>query len=169
MHDTAGEAGTSSLVMFSYGPPHMAEQKQGDQLEPTYNRSVRIQDVALRTWTRHAGHCWRSRDELISDVLLWTSSHGRAKAGWPARTYIQQLCEDTGCSPGDLNQTCRTLLEKQGRAHVLFSDGPPHMAEQKQGDQLEPTSTALWGLVIIIIIIIAVVYLFVLFILFIIY
>ncbi len=21
--------------------------------------------------TRHAGHCWRSRDELISDVLLW--------------------------------------------------------------------------------------------------
>ena len=23
--------------------------------------------------TRHASHCWRSRDELISDVLLWTS------------------------------------------------------------------------------------------------
>ena len=22
--------------------------------------------------TRHAGHCWRSRDELISDILLWT-------------------------------------------------------------------------------------------------
>ena len=21
-------------------------------------------------WTRHAGHCWRSKDELISDVLL---------------------------------------------------------------------------------------------------
>ena len=21
---------------------------------------------------RHVGHCWRSRDELISDVLLWT-------------------------------------------------------------------------------------------------
>ena len=37
--------------------------------------------------TRHAGHCWRSRDELISDVLLWT----------------------------------------------------PHMAEQKQDDQLEHT------------------------------
>ena len=52
--------------------------------------------------TRHAGHCWRSRDELISDVLLWTPSYGRVKAGWPARTYIQQLCEDTGCSPEDL-------------------------------------------------------------------
>ena len=37
--------------------------------------------------TRHARHCWRSRDELIRDVFLWT----------------------------------------------------PHMAEQKQDDQLEPT------------------------------
>ena len=41
--------------------------------------------------TRHAGHCWRSRDELISDVLLWTPTYGCAKAGQPARTYIQQL------------------------------------------------------------------------------
>ena len=54
--------------------------------------------------TRHAGHCWRSRDELISDVLLWTPTHGRAKAGRPARTYIQQLCEDTGCCPEDLSE-----------------------------------------------------------------
>ena len=52
--------------------------------------------------TRHAGHCWRSRDELINDVLLWTPTYGWAKAGWPAQTYIQQLCEDTGCSPEDL-------------------------------------------------------------------
>ena len=52
--------------------------------------------------TRHAGHCWGSRDELISDVLLWTPTCGRAKAGRPARTYIQQLCEDMGCSPEEL-------------------------------------------------------------------
>ena len=48
------------------------------------------------------GHCWKSRDELISDVLLWTPTYCRAKAGRPARTDIQQLCEDTGCSPEDL-------------------------------------------------------------------
>ena len=52
--------------------------------------------------TRHPGHCWRSRDKLIRDVFLWTPSHGRAKAGRPAWTYIQQLCIDTGCSPDDL-------------------------------------------------------------------
>ena len=52
--------------------------------------------------TRHAGHCWRNKDELISDVLLWTPTYGQAKAGRPARTYIEQLCEDTGCNPEDL-------------------------------------------------------------------
>ena len=51
---------------------------------------------------RHAGHCWRSKDELVSDVLLWTPTSGQAKAGRPARTYIQQLCEDTGCNLEDL-------------------------------------------------------------------
>ena len=52
--------------------------------------------------TRHAGHCWRSKDELISDVLLWTPTYGRAKAGRPPRIYIQQLCEDTEYSLEDL-------------------------------------------------------------------
>ena len=49
--------------------------------------------------TRHAGHCRKNRDELISDVLLWTPTYGRAKAGRPGWTYLQQLCEDTRCRP----------------------------------------------------------------------
>ena len=52
--------------------------------------------------TRHAGHCWRSKDELVSDVLLWTPAYGQSKSGRPARTYIQQLCDNTGCNPEDL-------------------------------------------------------------------
>ena len=52
--------------------------------------------------TRHAGQCWRSKNKLISDLLLWTPTYGQAKAGQLARTYIQQLCEVTGCNPEDL-------------------------------------------------------------------
>ena len=48
--------------------------------------------------TRHVEHCWWNKNKLISDILLWTPSHGRALAGRPARTYIQQLCADTGYS-----------------------------------------------------------------------
>ena len=69
--------------------------------------------------TRQAGHCWRSRDELISDVLLWTLTYGRAKAGRPARTYIQSLCEDTGCSPEDLPKAMNDREEWQERVRSI--------------------------------------------------
>ena len=69
--------------------------------------------------TRHAGHCWRSRDELISDLLLWTPTHGRAKAGWPARTYIQQLCEDTGYCPEDLPRAMEDREEWRERVRDI--------------------------------------------------
>ena len=38
--------------MYSDGPPHMAEQKQDDQLEHTYSSYVRIRDVVHKTWRR---------------------------------------------------------------------------------------------------------------------
>ena len=43
-----------------------------------------ITKTTLVRRSRHAGHRWRSKDELISDVLLWTPTHGRAKAGRPS-------------------------------------------------------------------------------------
>ena len=70
-------------------------------------------------WARHAGHCWRSRDELIRDVLLWISTHGRAKAGRPAQTYIQQLCEDTGCCPEDLPRAMNDREEWRERVRDI--------------------------------------------------
>ena len=69
--------------------------------------------------TRHARHCWRSRDEPISDVLLWTPTYGRAKAGRPAQTYIQQLCEDTGCSPKDLPEVMNDREKWRERARDI--------------------------------------------------
>ena len=45
--------------MYSSGPLYMDEQRQNDQLEPTYNISVPLQDVALKTcqkqWTIEKG------------------------------------------------------------------------------------------------------------------
>ena len=73
--------------------------------------------------TRHAGYCWRSRDELISDVLLWTPSYGRTKAGRPARTYIQQLCEYTGCSPEDLPEAMNDREEWRERVRDICAGG----------------------------------------------
>ena len=60
-----------------------------------------IKTIKVRQ-TRHAGHCWKSKDELISTICLWTPSHGWAKVGQPAGTYIQQLRAATWCSLEDL-------------------------------------------------------------------
>ena len=68
-------------------------------------------------------HCWRSRDELISVVLQWTSSPGRANAGCPARTYLQQLCADTECSPEDLTETMDDREGCRERIMDIHADG----------------------------------------------
>ena len=73
--------------------------------------------------TRHAGHCWRSRDKLISDILLWTPSDGRAKAGRPARTYMQQLCVNTVCSLEDLPEVMVDRNGWQERVREICAGG----------------------------------------------
>ena len=46
-------------------------------------------------------------------------THGRAKAGRPARTYIQQLCEDTGCCPEDLHRAMNDREEWRERVRDI--------------------------------------------------
>ena len=73
--------------------------------------------------TRHAGHFWRCKDKLISDILRWTPAYGQAKAGRPALTYIQQLCEDTGCCPGDQPEAMNDRDEWRERVRDIRASG----------------------------------------------
>ena len=98
--------------------------RQRPKKHQLYSHLPSITKTIQARQTRHAGHCWRSRAELISDVLLWTPAYDRAKAGRPARTYIQQLCEDTGCSPEDLPEAMndREMWRDRVRISVLAHD-----------------------------------------------
>ena len=78
MQNTAGEVGTSSLVMYSYGTLHMTEQKQGDQLEPTYSSYVRIRGVTLRTYRK-----------------LWTIGRGGERGSGISVLVVRQDDDDT--------------------------------------------------------------------------
>ena len=95
---------------------HLTRQQLYGQLPPI------MKTIKVRR-TRHAGHCWRSMYELISGVLLWTPTYGRAKAGRPARTYIQQLCEDTGCSPEDLPEAMNDREKWRERVRDIRASG----------------------------------------------
>ena len=88
-------------------------------------------------------HCWRSRNKLISDVLQWTPSHGWAKAGQPARTYIQQLCADIGCNSDDLPEAMDDREVWQGRVRNIHADGATwwwyHVTKAVQGTRKVPS------------------------------
>ena len=43
-----------------------------------------------------SGHCWRSKNEVISQLRLWDLNHGRRSRGRPATAFIEQLKRNTG-------------------------------------------------------------------------
>ena len=60
-----------------------------------------ITPISARLRDHHlcfSGHCWRSKSEIISQMLFWELSRGKRTRGRPAMTYIDQLEKDT-CLP----------------------------------------------------------------------
>ena len=79
----------------------------------------------IQTRVRHAGHCWKSKGKLISDVLLWTPSHKQASVGQPAGTYLQQFCTDTGCCMEDLPRAMNNRHEWLERVRGICASSTP--------------------------------------------
>ena len=79
----------------------MLTKRMEKNLDGNYTRTLRA--ILNKSWRQNPtkqhlyGHL-----PPITKTILWTPSHGRAKAGRPARTYIQQLCADTEWSPENL-------------------------------------------------------------------
>ena len=67
-----------------------------------YSKIPPITTTIRKQRLRFIGHCWRSKAEVASDVLLWLPSHGRRTPGRPRKTYIDQLTDDTGCRYDEL-------------------------------------------------------------------
>ena len=85
-------------------PPHMAEQKQDDQLEHTYSSSVRIWDVALKTcqrqWTiRRSGERGSGISVLAArydDDDMWCYSLKSDNTGYPFHCIYIYACVCVG-------------------------------------------------------------------------
>ena len=60
---------------------------------------------------------WLSCGMLPPGLVRDCTQH--AKAGRPARTYIQQLCEDTGCCPEDLPRAMNDREEWRERVRDI--------------------------------------------------
>ena len=62
-----------------------------------------------------------NKDQLIRDLHQWIPSHRHASVGRP-RTYIQQLCTNTGCSLEELPEAMDDRDEWRYRARELQRD-----------------------------------------------
>ena len=55
--------------------------RQHPTQQQLYGHLLPITETIKTRRTRHAGHFWRSRDELIIDILQWTPSNTRVNQG----------------------------------------------------------------------------------------
>ena len=69
--------------------------------ERLYGDLVQI-TLVIKERARFVGHCYRSKDEVVSDLIMWTNKHSKAEVGRPSETCTKQLTEDADCHLEDL-------------------------------------------------------------------
>ena len=103
--------GMLHTVLNKFWKHHFPKQ----QLYGHFSQTIQVR------WTRHAGHCWRSKDKLISYVLLWISRHWCATVGWPPKAYIRHLCVNTGCRLENYCKWCMIGMDdEKGSENTVF-------------------------------------------------
>ena len=65
--------------------------------ERLYGNLVQITSVIEERRTKFADHSYRSKDVVVSGLILWTPKHNKVKVGPPSKTYTNQLTEDADC------------------------------------------------------------------------
>ena len=91
--------GTNTRMLRAVLGVSWKEHKTNKEL---YGNLPKITDTLMIRRLRFVGHCWGKKDEVISEQLLWEPKHGARKRGRPARTYVNQLRNDTGLSIAEL-------------------------------------------------------------------
>lgn len=64
-----------------------------------------------------AGHCYRSKEEVISDLILWKTTHGSTEVSKSSKTYTKQSTKDTEYEFEDLYNVMSNM--KIGRVGKL--------------------------------------------------
>ena len=62
--------------------------EQNPVKQQLYSYLPPISQTIQEIWARHAGHCWKSKDEFISNILQWTPTHGHTSVDQLVKTYI---------------------------------------------------------------------------------
>ena len=80
---------------YLYCKQHPTKQQVYGHLPPI-SKAIKIRRP------NHNGPSWKSKNELISNILQWTPSHRHVSVRLPTRIYLQQHCTDTESSVEDV-------------------------------------------------------------------
>ena len=82
--------------------------------EVLYTGLPRISTTIRERRNRFRGHCWRSKNEVVSDLVLWEPKHGERSIGGQAGAFVDLLEADTAvprdCLPAAMDDS---WLEKE--------------------------------------------------------
>ena len=82
---------------------HPTKQQLYDHLSPI-SQTIQVKQA------RHAGHCWRSKDKLISNIQLYRLLHMDTPV-LADQQKLNQFYVDTGCHLEDLQ---RAMTDRDG-------------------------------------------------------
>ena len=69
------------------------------------------------SWRTHPTN--RTHIELISEILLWIPCCGRTSIGRSMRSFIEQLCDDSGCLLQDLPNASKTGMDGEKESRIF--------------------------------------------------
>ena len=74
-----------------------------------YGNLPKVSDKVAARRLKLAGHCLGHPELPASSSILWEPNHGRRSQGWPAKTMVDNLMEDTGmANTSDLHAGSRS-------------------------------------------------------------
>ena len=95
---------------------HMTNEMLYEDLPPV---TLKIQQRRLRL----AGHCWRHKEEIASQLVLWEPVEGKRNRGRQNTTYIDNLLQDTGMA--NTQELCTVMEDRTGWRKLVAHDGRP--------------------------------------------
>ena len=98
-----------------------------EQIQPAAHHETRAVWLSTSHLTnyqrRYVENSFRNKDELKSDISLWTPVHGCSSVGLSARAYIHQLKADMRCSLEDLSESVNGRISRENQGNLCYQLG----------------------------------------------
>ena len=98
--------------------------RQHPTKEQLYRNRPTISKFVHERYLRFAGHCFRSKNEMLGELNLSNPRHGRRSAGRPKVMYFDVMSCDTGLLQEDLKTALMDIVRLQDQVSFAWESCP---------------------------------------------